>query len=110
MTSTTQEFETWFAKLTAFAQRLSDEEKGGEEREVKEVAKQLLETLKREKLVLDWKKRQATRAAVRYAIETMLDELPRVYTPELYERKCEVVYQHVFESYYGQEKSLYAAN
>jgi len=70
LTSTTQEFETWFAKLTAFAQRLSDEEKGGEEREVKEVAKQLLETLKREKLVLDWKKRQATRAAVRYAIET----------------------------------------
>jgi len=55
LTSTTQEFETWFAKLTAYAQRLSDEEKGGEEREVKEVAKQLLETLKREKLVLDWK-------------------------------------------------------
>ena len=79
-----------------------------EEREVKKVAKQLLETLKREKLVLDWKKRQSTRAAVRYTIETMLDELPRVYTPELYERKCEVVYQHVFDSYYGQEKSLYA--
>ena len=81
-----------------------------EEREVKKVAKQLLETLKREKLVLDWKKRQATRAAVRYTIETILDELPRVYTPELYERKCEVVYQHVFDSYYGQEKGLYAVS
>ena len=60
-----------------------------EEREVKKVAKQLLETLKREKLVLDWKKRQTTRAAVRYTIETVLDELPRTYTPELYQQKCE---------------------
>ena len=52
-----------------------------EEREVKKVAKELLETLKREKLVLDWKKRQTTRAAVRYTIETVLDHLPRTYTP-----------------------------
>jgi type I restriction enzyme, R subunit len=126
--------ETWFAKLTTFAQRLSDEDKRGiaeqlseeelaifdlltkpemklttaEEREVKKVAKQLLETLKREKLVLDWKKRQSTRAAVRYTIETMLDELPRTYTPDLYEQKCQTVYQHIFESYPGQGKSLYA--
>jgi len=34
-----------------------------EEREVKKVARELLETLKKERLVLDWKKRQATRAA-----------------------------------------------
>ena len=34
-----------------------------------------MKTLKREKLVLDWKKRQTTRAAVRYTIETVLDEL-----------------------------------
>src|ERR1035437_5733007 len=126
--------ETWFAKLTAFAQRLSEEEKRGiaeqlteeeltifdlltkpevklskaEEREVKKVAKQLLATLKQEKLVLDWKKRQSTRAAVRFTIETVLDELPRIYTPELYERKCETVYQHIFDSYQGQGKSQYA--
>jgi type I restriction enzyme, R subunit len=126
--------EAWFAKLTAFAQKLSDEEKRGiaeqlseeelaifdlltkpeikltnaEEREVKKVAKQLLETLKQEKLVLDWKKRQATRAAVRYTIETMLDQLPRIYTPEIYERKCDTIYQHIFDSYQGQSKSLYA--
>lgn len=35
-----------------------------EDREVKRVAKDLLEMLKREKLVLDWKKRQTTRATV----------------------------------------------
>ena len=128
--------ESWFAKLTTFAHKLSDEEKRGiaeqlseeeltifdlltkpqitltnaEEREVKKVAKQLLETLNREKLVLDWKKRQSTRAAVRYTIETMLDELPRTYTPDLYQQKCELIYQHVFDSYSGQGKSLYAAS
>ena len=59
-------------------------------------------------LVLDWKKRQATRAAVRYTIETVLDELPRTYTPELYQTKCNVVYQHVFDSYAGQGGGLYA--
>jgi type I restriction enzyme R subunit len=70
----------------------------------------LLAKLKSEKLVLDWKKRQATRAAVRYTIETMLDKLPRTYTPELYQKKCDVVYQHVFDAYAGQGNSLYVAH
>jgi type I restriction enzyme R subunit len=125
--------ETWFAKLTAFARKLSEEEKRGiseqlteeelvifdlltkpeikltkgEEQQVKKVAKDLLATLKRERLVLDWKKRQTTRAAVLVTIETVLDQLPRVYTPEVYEQKCQSVYQHVFDSYQEQNKSLY---
>ena len=128
--------EGFFAKLMAFAKKLSEEEKRGiaeslseeelvifdlltkpevkltqaEEAQVKKVAKALLETLKKEKLVLDWKKRQATRAAVRYTVETMLDELPRAYTPELYDQKCELVYQHVFDSYQGLGKSLYVTS
>jgi len=57
---------------------------------------------------LDWKKRQATRAAVRYTVETVLDELARMYTPEIYQKKCDVVYQHVFDSYSGIGVSLYA--
>src|SRR5205823_4370773 len=125
--------ETLFDRLMSFTKRLSDEEKRGiaeqlteeelvifdlltkpdmklsnaEERDVKNVAKELLETLKREKLVLDWKKRQTTRAAVRYTVETVLDDLPRVYTPQIYEQKCEQVYQHVFDSYAGQTSSIY---
>jgi len=125
--------ETWFAKLTAFARKLSEEEKRGiseqlteeelvifdlltkpeirltkaEEQQVKKVAKDLLATLKRERLVLDWKKRQTTRAAVLVTIETVLDQLPRAYTPELYEKKCQSIYQHVFDSYQEQNKSLY---
>jgi type I restriction enzyme R subunit len=77
-----------------------------EEQQVKKVSKDLLETLKRERLVLDWKKRQTTRAAVLVTIETVLDQPPRVYTPELYEQKCQSVYQHVFDSYQEQNKSL----
>jgi hypothetical protein len=52
--------------------------------------------------VLDWKKRQTTRAAVLVTIETVLDQLPRVYTPELYQQKCKTVYQPVFDSYQEQ--------
>lgn len=78
-----------------------------EEQQVKKVAQDLLETLKRERLVLDWKKRQTTRAAVLVTIETVLDQLPRVYTPELYEQKCQSVYQHIFDSYQEQNKNLY---
>jgi type I restriction enzyme R subunit len=128
--------ETMFARLMAFTKKLSDEEKRGiaeqlseeelvifdlltkpdirltkaEEQDVKKVAKELLEVLKREKLVLDWKKRQATRASVRYTVETVLDHLPRTYTPDLYEQKCDLVYQHVFDSYTGQGNSLYSVN
>jgi type I restriction enzyme, R subunit len=81
-----------------------------EEIEVKKVAKELLQTLKKEKLVLDWKKRQTTRAAVRYTVETVLDHLPRVYTPQIYEQKCEQVYQDVFDSYAGLSGGIYPVN
>jgi hypothetical protein len=53
---------------------------------------------------------EATRAAVLYTIQKVLDDgLPRTYTPELYERKCSVLYQHVFDSYQGLGKGLYAS-
>lgn len=45
--------------------------------QVKRVARDLLATLKHEKLVLDWKKRQSARVAVQVAIRDVLDkELP----------------------------------
>jgi len=75
--------------------------------DVKKVARDLLATLKRQKIVLDWRKRQQTRAQVRLAIEETLDRLPKPYTPEIYEQKCELIFQHVFESYYGPGRNLY---
>ncbi len=80
-----------------------------DERQVKKVAREMLETLKREKLVLDWRKTQATRAAVRVAVEDRLDDLPPVFTKEIYVAKCNVVYQHIFENYYGEGRSMYGA-
>lgn len=74
------------------------------------MAKGLLEKLKKEKLVLDWRKQQTTRAMVFTTIKDILDRLPRAYSKELYEQKCDVVYQHFYESYMGQGKSLYAVN
>ncbi|MEH2456729.1 type I restriction enzyme endonuclease domain-containing protein [Nostoc sp.] len=79
-----------------------------EEQEVKQVAKELLKTLKKEKLVLDWKKRQQTRASVEVAIKDNLDKLPQSYSAEVYEQKCQEVYQYVYENYSGQG-SIYDA-
>ena len=81
-----------------------------ERNEVKAVAHTLLETLKREKLVLDWRKQERLRAAVKITIQIILDEgLPECYTPDIYDQKCEAIYQHVYDSYYGAGSSIYAA-
>jgi type I restriction enzyme R subunit len=81
-----------------------------DEASVKKAAKALLAKLKQEKLVLDWRKQQSTRAMVRVTIQEILDELPRTYSPELYNQKCDAVYQHFYESYVGQGQGVYAAN
>ena len=125
--------ETFFTELVEFAQELKDEDKRAisenleeeelaivdllskpditltekEKLEVKKVAKELLETLKQEKLVLDWRRRQQSKAAVKVAIEEILDQLPESYPTEVYQRKCEEVYQHVYESYSGAGRSIY---
>jgi len=70
-----------------------------EREEVKKVSKDLLDTLKAERLVLDWRKQQKTRASVHVAIFDALEQLPEPYSPELYGQKCELVYQHVYEMY-----------
>jgi type I restriction enzyme, R subunit len=124
----------FFAKLTAFVKELSQEEQRGvaeklsqeelalfdiltkpeidmtkaEKEAVKKVARTLLQTLKEAKLVLDWRKKQRTRADVYSTVRTLLDELPRAYTPELYQQKCDAVYQHMYDSYQGEGQSIYS--
>ena len=83
---------------------LSEEDKA----EVKKVVQELLETLKHEKLVLDWRKKQQAKADVHVTIDQMLDRLPPSYTQEVYLQLCTDVFQHVYESYFGQGKSVYA--
>lgn len=79
-----------------------------EKQQVKRAARYLLELLKKEKLVLDWRKKQQARAEVLYTIETVLDtDLPRSYSTEIFRKKCEIVYQHIYDNYYGAGQSLY---
>ena len=75
---------------------------------VRKVARNLLNTLKTEKLVLDWKKRQNTRADVLVTIEKALDSgLPTKFDKEVYTTKCKSVFDHVYDSYLGEGRSLY---
>jgi type I restriction enzyme R subunit len=127
--------EEFFQQLVTFAQSLSEEEQrgvgeqlneeelalfdlltkpqielsGSDREKVKATARDLLDTLKSGKLVLDWRKRQQSRAEVRVTIEKMLDlGLPRAYTPELFDQKTTAVFQHVYDAYFGAGHSVYA--
>ena len=80
-----------------------------ERKAIKQIARDLLATLKREKLVLDWRKWQKSRAGVRTMIQDVLDErLPARYDTDLYYQKCADVYQHIYDSYAGAGQSIYA--
>jgi len=86
---------TVFDLLTKPGPELTSEEK----EEVKKVAKLLLERLKH-LLTLNWRQTTQARARIKDAIESTLDEgLPRTYAPEIYKRKCGVVFEHVFEAF-----------
>jgi hypothetical protein len=124
----------FFRELMEFAKTLSEEEKRAakenlteeeltifdlltkptvkltkkEELQVKKVAKELLDKLKSE-LCLDWRKKHQARESVKLSIEETLDGLPEEpFSKDLYQQKCNVVFHHVYESYYGQGQSLYS--
>lgn len=79
-----------------------------EEARVKKVVRELLTKLKTELLVLDWKQRQTTLAAVKVAIEETFDAgLPDVYDRALFSRKSAAVFEHVFSAYQGAGQSIY---
>jgi type I restriction enzyme R subunit len=93
-----------FDILTRPAPELGDEERA----EVKKVAQELLSRIKA-LLVLNWKQKAAARSQLRLSIEDVLDSgLPRAYTPDIYEAKCNAIFEHVFESYPERDRSIYA--
>jgi type I restriction enzyme R subunit len=126
--------EEFFGKLVKFSGSLSEEERRGiaeglseeelalydllrkvgvkltakEGQQIKKVAKELLERLKSERLVLDWRKKQQAKAEVRQLIEEMLDRLPPTFTSSVYEQLCEQAYLHVHDCYFGDGKSVYS--
>jgi type I restriction enzyme, R subunit len=74
---------------------------------VKRIARELPKKLAR-KLVIDWRKTQRARAAVTALLRDELDELPEAYGPEVHERVVQAIYNHVYESYWGEGKSKYS--
>ena len=80
-----------------------------EAKKVMGAARKLLKHVE-EKLVLDWKRRQQTRSAVRVAAGTVLDaQLPDVYGPELFDQKVDVIFDHIYASYFNNGGSVYDA-
>ena len=134
MNSGARSIEWYFEQLTEFTKDLSEEEQRHlrenvseeelavfdiltrpgpdlspqETEAIKKVCRDLLAKLKTEKLVLEWRTKRTTRAAVRVEIEKMLDSgLPEKYTSELFETKCGALFQHVLEKYPDQGASVY---
>ena len=95
-----------FDILTRPVPELSEKEKA----QVKMVCKELLETLKAEKLVLDWRKKDRARSDVRCTLEIAFDRgLPDSYDEVIYNEKCDMAFHHIFTSYYGAGESVYSA-
>jgi hypothetical protein len=108
--------ERLFEELTAFVQSMDEEKKRhakeglteeelaifdiltrpepklskAQELEVKKIARQLLDKLKREKFILDWQMREPAKAGVREAIRQEFDLLPEVYDRKLWDEKVEL--------------------
>jgi type I restriction enzyme, R subunit len=79
--------------------------------EVKETARELLGKLKRERLVIAWRKKQSTRAKVLHEIEDICDKkLPDVYEAELFKEKCNILYMHFYDNYPTGKHAYYEQN
>ena len=128
-----QNIEILFAELVDFARELTIEEQRGvaeglseeelalfdiltkpepkltkaEEAEAKRVCRAMLETLKREKLILDWREKQQARAGVMQAIKLQLRQLPPPFTRDVREEKQARAYAHVYDHYFGAGQSAY---
>jgi len=79
-----------------------------EKRQVRQIARDLLSTLKAEKLVLDWRKHQATRAAVEVSVRDWIWRLPKRYPDALCQQKTALVYQHIYDNYQSAAQNIYA--
>jgi type I restriction enzyme R subunit len=93
-----------FDILLQSAPDLSDSDRA----KVKQSARELVERIK-ELLVLNWQQKFDARAKLKVVIEEALDiGLPRAYTPELYQQKCEAVFAHIEQAYPERNQSVYA--
>jgi type I restriction enzyme R subunit len=93
-----------FDILLQSAPDLSDSDRA----KVKQSARELVERIN-ELLVLNWQQKSSARAKLKLQIEEALDiGLPRAYTPERYQQKCEAVFAHIEQAYPERDKSVYS--
>ena len=72
-------------------------------------SRELLGTLKNI-LLLDWRHRAAAPSQVKMTIEDILDsDLPRAYSPPIYDQKCTAIFEHFYESYRDAQENVYTA-
>jgi len=92
-----------FDLLTQPEPKLSAKEKAA----VKQVARELLQKLKRGKLVLDWRLKADKRADVERTIRDEYRALPDAYSEQLRREKRNLTYAHIYDNYYGVGKGIY---
>ncbi|MDP1647210.1 MAG: type I restriction endonuclease subunit R [Rubrivivax sp.] len=128
-----QNIEAFFEELKSFARTLTAEEQRGvaeglteeelalfdiltkpepvltkaEEAEVKNVCRELLATLKREKLVLDWREKQQAKAGVMQTLKLEMRRLPAAYTRDIRAEKVARTYAHVYDHYTGTDRNAF---
>lgn len=79
-----------------------------EEAQVKKVAKELLFKLKHDGLsAVDWRKKAQIRAKVQREIEIILYKKLTFYSEQFLEKICKIIFQHIYDNYYGEGKSVY---
>lgn len=71
-----------------------------ERMQVKQIAKELLEKLETV-LVIDWRKRQRSKARVQKTIDDVLQALPESYDDHSWELACDKIFMHVYDKYQG---------
>jgi type I restriction enzyme R subunit len=127
-----QNIEAFFEELKSFARALTAEEQRGvaeglteeelalfdiltkpepvltkaEEAEVKKVCRELLATLKREKLVLDWREKQQAKAGVMQQLRMEIRRLPTQYTKAVRAEKMVRAYAYIYDHYAGGSAEL----
>ncbi|MDZ7829366.1 MAG: DUF3387 domain-containing protein [Halofilum sp. (in: g-proteobacteria)] len=102
----TEEELALFDIITKPAPEMTDKEVA----QVKAMCRELLDTLKKEKLVLDWRKKSQAKGAVRRTLEIVFDRgLPESFDEEIYKEKCEVAFQHILTSYHGGGQNVYSS-
>lgn len=77
-------------------------------KKVKQTAKELLTTLKHEKLVAGWRKMQSARAKVKVTISDICDKfLPGKYGEIIFKEKCDELYMHFYDNYQSSSNNTY---